>query len=652
MKLAELASQRASETLVGRQQERQALSALLGDNGPVIAWIHGIAGVGKSALLDVFLTEARQREATVVRLDARAIEPTERGFIDAVSDAIGGAGADTSEIAARLGRLGSSVIVAVDNYELLRLLDTWLRQAFVPLLPSSVRLILVGREAPVAGWLETPGWSNLFLDLRLKTLSDAESEALLDRLHVDAAQRPLINRIARGHPLALTVAAAATRTRPSLDVMQLADEAVFDALTRLYLHGLDPATRLALDAASVVRRTTMSLLAALLPERAPQDAFERLAGLPFAELAPDGLVFHAAVQKVVAAALKSTDPLRHRRYRLAAWRQLRTEVRTAGISDLWRYTADLLYLIENPVVREAFFPSSSTAYAVEPARPDDFEPIADIIHTYQPATLERAMLDLWGRMPGAFRVTRDPSGAVAGFYVVFEAQAVSPAWLGTDPLMRAFWRHLRESPIPPQQRTLFAPYWLARDGGEKPGPVQAASWLDLKRYYMELRPSLRRVYSSLRDPRPYGDVLPRLGFRPFPGSEVAVDGVTYYGAVNDFGASSIDGWLSWLLAGELGVDQAELLALPERQLVLDGQRIDLTRLEFDVMQLLYEHEGKPVPRRIIMEAVWGHDVDTASNVLEAVVKSLRKKMGEAAAMIETVRGVGYRLQRPAAKAEA
>lgn len=53
-----------------------------------------------------------------------------------------------------------------------------------------------------------------------------------------------------------------------------------------------------------------------------------------------------------------------------------------------------------------------------------------------------------------------------------------------------------------------------------------------------------------------------------------------------------------------------------------------------------------MPRRAIMEAVWGHDVDTASNVLEAVVKALRKKMGDGAEMIETIRGVGYRFRRP------
>jgi hypothetical protein len=621
------------------------LRKLLDERGPLIVWVHGIAGIGKSLLLEVFLRQARASGATVLRLDGRGIEPTERGFLDALNAAIGGTAAGASDAAERLGQLGPRVVLAIDNYELLRLLDAWMRQVFVPALPNSVRVVLVGREAPFAAWRDSPGWSDLFVDLRLTTLSDVESEELLARIDVPENQRPSINRLARGHPLALAVAAAAIKTSAKLDLEHLADEAVMDVLTRVYLRDLDHATRSALDAASIVRRTTISLLTALLPDRAPQDVFERLRALPFVELGPDGLVLHDAVQKVVAATLKSADPARHARYRQAAWKQLRTEVRTAGISDLWRYTADLLYLIENPVVREAFFPSTSTAYTVEPARPEDAGAIEEIVRRYEPPTMVAALLSLWARLPEAFRVARDRPGTVAGFYIVFEAPTMSPSWLEADPVLRAYWQHLREFPIPGHQRTLFVRRWLDREKGEMPGPVQAACWLDLKRAYMELRPNLRRVYTVLCDLATYGDVSTRLGFRLLPRSELVVDGVLHYTAVNDFGPSSVDGWLSWLLAGELGVDQAELLAIPERQLLLDGRRTDLSRLEFDVMQLLYEHEGKPVPRRAIMEAVWGHDVDTASNVLEAVVKSLRKKMGDAAEMIETIRGVGYRFRR-------
>ena len=103
-------------------------------------------------------------------------------------------------------------------------------------------------------------------------------------------------------------------------------KAIVEGLTDLYLGGLDPKTRLALDAASVVRRPTLSLLAAMLPETAPQDAFDRLRALPFVELGDDGLVIHDTVRESIAALLRSSDPARSKRYRAAAWRQLREEV--------------------------------------------------------------------------------------------------------------------------------------------------------------------------------------------------------------------------------------------------------------------------------------------------------------------------------------
>ena len=148
-------------------------------------------------------------------------------------------------------------------------------------------------------------------------------------------------------------------------------KAIVEGLTELYLGVLDGKTREALDAASVVRRPTLSLLAAMLPQTAPQDAFDRLRVLPFVELSDDGLVVHDTVREAIAALLRSSDPDRSKRYRAAAWRQLRDEVARASNHEMWRYTADLLYILQNPIVREAFFPTTDHLYSVETARPVD-----------------------------------------------------------------------------------------------------------------------------------------------------------------------------------------------------------------------------------------------------------------------------------------
>jgi hypothetical protein len=93
----------------------------------------------------------------------------------------------------------------------------------------------------------------------------------------------------------------------------------------------------------------------MLPDVAPQDAFERLKALPFANNEHDGLRLHELIQQAIATSLQATDPNRYQEYRRAAWRQLSVESRQTSLQGLWRYTSDLLYMMSNPVVREAFF---------------------------------------------------------------------------------------------------------------------------------------------------------------------------------------------------------------------------------------------------------------------------------------------------------
>jgi DNA-binding response OmpR family regulator len=78
-----------------------------------------------------------------------------------------------------------------------------------------------------------------------------------------------------------------------------------------------------------------------------------------------------------------------------------------------------------------------------------------------------------------------------------------------------------------------------------------------------------------------------------------------------------------------------------------GQVIRLTAREFSLLQFLLEHAGEPVSRTRIVEAVWEHDFDTFSNVVDVYVRYLRKKIDEPFSypLIQTVRGVGYAMRR-------
>lgn len=625
--------------IVGREVELTSLRLALGEDGPLVVFIHGMGGVGKSAVLESFAADARKSGAVVLTLDGGAIEPTPRGFLASLSEATGEALETVEEAAARLARLGDRVVLAIDRYEVLRSVDHWLQQSFVPGLPDNVRLVVAGREPPLPGW--SLGLGPVFRNLPLGNLSTRDARTLLRRDGVSEEDLERINQLARGHPLSLRLAAAAMAARPEPDRAAATLPTIVEALAERYLQGLDPATREVLGAASVVRRPTLSLLGAMLPGAAAQDAFDRLRTLPFVSLGIDGLVIHDSVRDVVATYIRATDPDRLRRYRIAAWRKLRDEAARAAPHEMWRYTADLLYILENPMIREAFFPTTEHRYFVDGARLEDERTVLEAARRQRNAAEAAIISTWWRRDRAAFRVARGGTGAVAGYYVVGELSMVGRGLLDLDPVARHWWHHLRLHPVPPGQRVLFDRFEIVLERDESAPLVMAAFMLDLKRMYMELRPSLRRIYSvDLRSV--VGTAWERLEFQPLPGPPPMIDGVAYHAAVLDFGPASVDGWLTRIIATELRIEEDSLLDVAQRQLVLRDRRVDLTRLEFEVFRCLYDRPGTVVDRASLLREVWGYDDDRGSNVVDAQVKSLRRKLGERAGVIETVRGLGYR----------
>jgi hypothetical protein len=618
--------------LVGRARELGALEGLLGGGRAVVAYVHGIPGSGKSALLRGFAAAARGGGATVVQLDGALVEPTERGLAAALAAVAPGG----------LGTGSERVVLVLDHAERLRLLDDHLRRELIPALPQHVRVVLAARERPGPEWAGTYG--DLLLQLPLGTLTGADAEALLAGLGVAAPDARAVNRIARGHPLSLRLAAAALAARPDLPLEEVAAATVVEEIAGLYLAGLDARTRRALDAAALVRRPTRSVLRDMLPGDDAGEAFAALAALPFAELGADGLVLHDTVRDAVDATLRATDPARRRRLRAAAYRHLRAELRTAPPAELWRSTADMLFLIDNPLIRDGFFPASDRGFAIEPAAERDGPAVAAIAERHEPpaaAALLRAWFDA---APEAFRVARDRGGGVAGVMAVCEPGAVPARLRARDPLAAPWREDLRRRPVRRDERVLVTRTLLDRDAGESRSPAQAALWVDAKRAYMALRPHLRRMYVQTRRPDVFAPLLEPLGFAPVEDGVVVLGGVAYVSLVLDFGPRSVDGWLGTLVAGELEIEDEPLIDTARRELVAGGRRIPLTELELALIGRLSADEGRPVSRADLLRDVWGHEWQGGGNVIEVAVSGLRRKLGDDDPAIETVRGVGYRLR--------
>src|SRR3954470_7805014 len=610
-------------TLKGRERELASLQRVLDANGPRVAFVYGVAGIGKSALLNAFATGVRRSGTEVWRIDCAAIDPTESSFRAAL-DAAG-------------WQPGSAGVVLVDTYEMFRIADPWLRHELVPSLSTELRFVIAGRDAPMLEWSTERGRVGGLEILPLVGLTDEAARAFLTDADVAEDHADMICRLARGHPLSLRLAAEADVSHVPIDEV---GPRVVAALATAFRAGLDDEGRRLLDAASVPRRVTGGVLEAMA---CADDAMERLGALSFVDETAEGLRLHDAVQAAVSARLRALEPERFRELRSAAWGHLQNQTRRAGANDLRRFTADLLFLIDNPFVREAMFPATAHVFSVERSREEDAEALRALWHEYD--TPEGAsVLDAWLRLrPGSVRSVRDRTGAVVGCSIVSEWRDIPPSLERDDPVVAAWSRHAARNPLPSGQRTLTHRRWLAVGTGEGPSGVGGAAWLDVKRDYFRLRPHLGRLYLSVRDPRPFRDALRTLGFRPFD-EPIEVGGEPFHLAALDFGPESVDGWLNRIAAAELGESVQPFLDERDRSVDLGGARIQLSPLEFGVLSRLAAHPAAPVSRADLLRDVWDTRYDGGSNTVDVVIRSLRRKLGAVADRIETVRGVGYRLR--------
>jgi two-component system, OmpR family, response regulator MprA len=163
------------------------------------------------------------------------------------------------------------------------------------------------------------------------------------------------------------------------------------------------------------------------------------------------------------------------------------------------------------------------------------------------------------------------------------------------------------------------------------------------------------------------DEIARGGSEPAP----RILMLTALGELEDRVAGLDDGADDYLVKPfDVGELQARLRALLRRsgvngdatglvfeELTLDGGRhgvsvgasfVELTRTEYQLLELLMMNAGRVLPHPVIYERVWGYDFGAASNSLRVYVGYLRRKLERAGArpLLHTVRGVGYVLRAP------
>ena len=81
----------------------------------------------------------------------------------------------------------------------------------------------------------------------------------------------------------------------------------------------------------------------------------------------------------------------------------------------------------------------------------------------------------------------------------------------------------------------------------------------------------------------------------------------------------------------------------KHEVTVDGKEISLTLKEFELLEKLMRNQGIVLTRAQLLTEIWGYDFDGETRTVDVHIRTLRQKLGEKGEIIQTVRGVGYRV---------
>ena len=452
-KISDRIDQARQERFVGRQAELELFHTALTAEEPPFAVLHiyGPGGAGKTTLLHELARLAVQQGRSVVLLDGRDVESTPTAVASAANAAFDAAG----------GR-----VLLIDTYEMLDGLDGWMRREFLPQLPAASLVVIAGRQAPTA-WREDSAWAELTRIVALDNLPVEECHAYLAARGVPAHHHDALLAFTRGHPLALSLVAELYRHG---DTAALGDAPIALDVVRLLLERFvrdvpSAQHRQALELCAIAHTTTEAMLATLFDAATAYTLFAWLRSLSFMEHGPYGIFPHDLVRDVLEADLHWRNPGAYAELQQAALVYLRRAARAAGGTEVQRLRMDTIYVNRRaPGMRDFFvWDAADTVYA-EPAAPEDFPAIIDMVRRHEGAA-SAAIAQHWlDRQPDRWLVYRTTGGELYGCMAQLALERATAEDAAVDPATAAALAHVDANrPIRPGEAISHMRYWMARD---------------------------------------------------------------------------------------------------------------------------------------------------------------------------------------------
>lgn len=534
----------------GRGAELSAFDDMLvGGAVPLVLYVEGPGGVGKTTLLRQYADRSRTAGRPVVWLDGRevglAAQPA-AVLADALAD---GTGPD--DAAAAFERLDHAVLI-IDTAEALAGRQRWIYDELLPRLGTGGAVVIASREAPPARWRTDPGWRDLLRHLRLDNLADAEALELLRWRGVPESAHAAAMTFTHGHPLALALLGDVCAQEGGPPVPAQTQEVVSTLVRELVGAVPSGQHRAALEAAAQVRVVTEPMLAALLDLGDAHEEFGWLRGLSIMDYSARGLFPHELAREVLAAELRWRHPAQHAEVRQRARTYYRDRFAAAGAAAQQAILTDYAFLHRHSPGLTAMLSqlgpdgADGGGLTLAVARADELPLLTELVRRHEGPVSAQIFAHWAGLQPGAVQVARDAAGQPAGLQLLLTLADTTADQRAPDPMAAAAWDQLQQAgPLTDGGRATVVRFWLDAADYQDISPLQTMLALQLVRYYLTT-PRLEYHFFVCADPDRWAPVCAYADLHRLPALDIQL-GERAFGAYgHDWRAVPPLAWLALL----------------------------------------------------------------------------------------------------------
>ncbi|MCW1966521.1 MAG: ATP-binding protein [Anaerolineae bacterium] len=579
--LASHLQQLRQRSFVGREGERGLFSAALhAETLPFnVLHLHGPGGVGKTTLMKEWGKQCGEANALALYLDARNIDPSPLGFCLALNaglmQLLGKEPASSPNPAAvpracsaalvEFSALNQCGVLFIDTYELLKPLDSWLYEEFVPQMPDTVLLVLAGRHSPSAMWRDDPAWGVFFRAVPLRNLSADESKAYLLQRRVPENQYSHILQFTHGHPLALSLVADTVAQRSETGAFQPADnpDVIKTLLERFVQKVPSPAHRAALEACGMVRLLTEGILSRMLNMPDVSELFDWLRSLSFIEAGRMGLFPHDLAREAIVTDVHWRNPDWYAELHKRAREYYNVRLNSAPAAEHDHILLDMVFLHrDNAVVRQTFDWAESGTIRSEIAQPSQFEAMIAMTRQFEGEASARHLAHWLALQPQRVYAFRQ-GNQLLGFMSYLALDEADESEIKPDPIAWNGWQHIRKhAPLRSGERALMFRHWMAVETYQQVSPVQSLVFVRAVQHYLTTQKLAYTIFVCAY-PDLWEGVLTYADLERLRAGEVQMDGKPFGLYGHDWRVVGVPAWFQLLAEREMAYNPIAARAEPK-----------------------------------------------------------------------------------------